>query len=86
MDGRVDLLRAAAEEAAEDEKGCVVRSEAGREECGVVSCMVWVCRGRRSTDRVKCVGQRQQWQWVLGVQLGLVRSGLGLVRGGQRQQ
>ena len=43
MDGRVDLLRAAAEEAAEDEKGCVVRSEAGREECGAVSDMVRVC-------------------------------------------
>ena len=31
--------------------------------------MVWVYRGRRSADRVKGVGQRQQWQRVLKYEL-----------------
>ena len=89
----------AAEEAAEDEKGCVVRSGAGREECGAVSDGVGVswsavygsCERRRQWQWVLRVGlglvrvgQRQQWQWVLGVRLGLVRDGLRTVRVGQR--
>ena len=61
----------AAEEAAEDEKGCVVRSGAGREECGAVSDGVGVSW---SAVYGSCE-RRQQWQWVLDVRLGLVRDG-----------